>query len=125
MREALITQLSQSVALALADVLTFPWWWYVSGFPAVLRWAGQTLRGWEHTVGFALWAKHLFVPMFGQTDWQSRMISVALRLAVLLGRMVQVVLGALAVALAVIAYLALPPIVIVQVVRSAVPWVEW
>lgn len=107
-----LAQIGRAVGVVLLEFVTFPWWWYGSGFRRVLTWAGRTLRGWEHTIGLRLWAKNLFVPMFGQTDWQGRLISFCLRLVILIGRTIQVVVGAILVFLAMIIYLALPPGVI-------------
>lgn len=105
-------QIIRAFGVVLLDFMTFPWWWYGSGFRRVLAWAGRTLRGWEHAVGLRLWAKNLFVPMFGQTDWQGRFISFGLRLVILIGRTLQVVVGGFLVLFAMIVYLALPPGVI-------------
>lgn len=119
MADSLITQISRAFLCALADALTFPWWWYTRGLRRVLRWAGRTLRGWERAVGLRLWLKSLFVPMFGQTDWQGRIVSFSMRFAVLFGRMCQVAFGGIVMLLSILAYLALPPFVLWQIVLAA------
>ncbi|MBI4142247.1 hypothetical protein HY480_00040 [Candidatus Uhrbacteria bacterium] len=116
--DTLLAQIGYGFVLSGRDVLLSPWWWYTRGALGVLRWAGRTLRGWEHVIGLRFWARNLFVPMFGQTDWQGRLISVAMRLLVLLGRLLQVLIGAIFVAIAIIAYLALPIVGIWLIVSS-------
>jgi len=70
-------------------------------------------------VGLRVWLKNLFAPMFGQTDWQGRLISFFMRLAVLGGRLLQVFFGSVAVLAATLIYLVLPPLVIWQIVLGA------
>ena len=85
--DTILAQVGYGCILTGRDILMFPWWWYTRGVRGVLRWAGRTLRGWEQVVGLRFWARNLFVPMFGQTDVQGRLISVAMRVVVLIGRL--------------------------------------
>lgn len=117
--DTVLVQVSRACGIVLLEAFTFPWWWYTRGLARVGRWMRRTLRGWERAVGLRLWAKNLFVPMFGQTDWQGRIISFFMRLAVLMGRLLQVLFGALAVLVIAITYLILPPLVLLQVLRAA------
>ena len=117
--DSVLTQVGRAFLVVLFEAVTFPWWWYSAGLRRVGAWAGRTLKGWERAVGLRLWARNLFVPMFGQTDWQGRFISFFMRLSILLGRTLQVVFGSLAVLIVVLAYLAFPPFVIAQVVLAA------
>lgn len=117
--DTVLVQIGRACGVVIVEVLTFPWWWYTTGARGVIRWAGRLLRGWERAVGLRLWAKHLLTPMFGQTDWQGRIISFFMRLAVLIGRLLQVLLGALAVLIVIAVYLALPPFVILEIVLAA------
>lgn len=119
MRDALATQLGRAVAVGAWDLLMTPWWWYSRGLVRVVSWGGASLRGWEHVVGLGLWARSLFVPMFGQTDWQGRIISFVMRVVVLVGRILQVLLGAILVIAVILAYLVLPPFLAMQIIRSA------
>ena len=118
--DSLLTQLGYAIALAFLDVVTFPWWWYTAGARGVLRWAWRSFRGWEQFVGFRMWAKHLLVPMFGQRDWQSRNISVVIRVGILLGRTVEVLVGAAVVVAVTIAYFVLPVAAVVEIIRGVV-----
>ncbi|MDO8599383.1 MAG: hypothetical protein Q7S02_04700 [bacterium] len=117
--DSIFTQVGRAIGIALVEVLTFPWWWYTRGLRRIGRWMSRTLRGWERAVGLRLWAKNLFVPMFGQTDWQGRIISFFMRLMVLVGRLLQVLFGSIAVLVIVAVYLVLPPFVILEVLFAA------
>lgn len=117
--DSVFTQVGRAIGIALVEVLTFPWWWYTRGLRRIGRWMSRTLRGWERAVGLRLWAKNLFVPMFGQTDWQGRIISFFMRLMVLVGRLLQVLFGSIAVLVIVAVYLVLPPFVILEVLFAA------
>lgn len=37
-------------------------------------------------LNIAVWIKNIFVPMFGQRDWQSRLISIFMRTVQIIGR---------------------------------------
>jgi hypothetical protein len=61
------------------DILYFPVWWYSKG----LLCAGSFFVYMFNTgnVQFSpwLWLKNIFVPMFGQYDWQGRLMSFFMR----------------------------------------------
>jgi hypothetical protein len=64
----------------LGEILYFPWWWYSTGF---WRWARDLSKFWlnqEKILGVSIWAKNIFVPMYGQRDLASRAISFVMRL---------------------------------------------
>ena len=44
------------------------------------------LRRGNSSLGVLLWLKNLFVPMFGQRDWQGRLVSVFMRLVQVIAR---------------------------------------
>ena len=117
--DGVIVHIGRAMVGAAFDAITFPWWWYTRGLRRVAGWATRTLKGWERTVGLRVWLKNLFTPMFGQTDWQGRMISFFMRLAVLVGRLLQMLFGSIAVLIMTLIYLALPPFVIWQIVLGA------
>lgn len=95
------------------DILRFPAWWYGKGFLRAATYAIEFVQGYARTLGVMVWAKNIFVPMFGRYDWQSRIISVFMRLANVIGRgfvtmiVSFIVLGVFAV------YVALPVVAVV------------
>lgn len=68
------------------DVLRFPAWWYGKGLFQAARYALEFIQGYARTLGVPVWIKNIFTPMFGRYDWQSRIISVFMRLVNVIGR---------------------------------------
>ena len=68
------------------DVLRFPAWWYGRGLVRAATYAAEFVQGYARSLGVMTWAKNIFVPMFGRYDWQSRIISVFMRLVNVVGR---------------------------------------
>lgn len=64
------------------EILTFfyfPIWWYSKG---VIRWYALWYGGVIFIFkrsGVSVWIKNWLVPMFGQSDWQGRLISFVMR----------------------------------------------
>ena len=70
----------------LRTVLYFPFWWYGRGFLKMLRGCASYTKDFNLTLGFSIWVKNLFVPMFGQRDIAGRIISFFLRLVQIIFR---------------------------------------
>jgi len=84
------------------EFLYFPIWWYTVGF---WRWSKKILEFWhnqEASLGFLVWVKNIFVPMYGQHDFAGRMISFVIRVIQIIYRglamLVVLVIGLLALA---------------------------
>jgi len=65
---------------SLGKILYFPIWWYSSGLLRRAKSLFYFLRDRERDLGFMIWAKNMFVPMYGQSDFAGRMISFFVRL---------------------------------------------
>lgn len=52
----------------------------------VAHWWMYMLRRGNAALGVLLWLRNLFVPMFGQHDWQGRLVSFLIRLVQLIAR---------------------------------------
>jgi len=63
----------------IGDVFYFPIWWYTKGLAKAWRSFSSTLRSANESLGLTIWIKNIFTPMFGQTDWQGRMVSFFMR----------------------------------------------
>lgn len=70
----------------IGDFIYFPLWWYSGGLKKALLFTGDKIMGAERVLGVSLWAKNLFVPMYGQYDWQGRLVSFFMRLFQLIFR---------------------------------------
>lgn len=62
------------------DILYFPIWWVTRGMKRSVEISVLWMRHYAHRFGLLILAKNLHKPMFGQNDWQSRLISFGVRL---------------------------------------------
>jgi len=70
----------QRLALdTLLHILYFPVWWYTAGARRVIVGLWHLLQDANAMFAPGLWLRNIFVPMFGQTDWQGRITSVFIR----------------------------------------------
>ena len=100
----------------LRAVLYFPVWWYSRGFAKVLRGSGRFINDFQQTLGFMIWVKNLFVPMFGQRDIAGRIISFFLRLVQIIFRGVILLIFIFLVFIFIIIWLILLIFVIYQII---------
>lgn len=96
----------------IGDILYFPVWWYSVGFIRLLKGVWRFLLGQEQSLGFFIWLKNIFVPMYGQRDWAGRLISFFIRLVQIIFRGLALLIW-IAVLLVVIAVWLLGPILLV------------
>ncbi len=89
---------------ALKDVAFFPVWWYTTGLFRTINLCHNALAGYSRSLGVKIWLQNLFVPMFGQNDWQSRIISFFMRLIQIIGRIFLVIVWGLFLGLLFLAY---------------------
>ncbi len=67
-----------------------------------------------------LWLKNIFVPMFGQYDWQGRLVSFFMRLVQVVVRSVALVFWLIACLVLFVLWLALPVVVATGLISSAI-----
>jgi len=70
----------------LLDILYFPLWWYTGGAKYALIFCYNLWQDANQYLAPWLWLKNIFVPMFGQRDWQGRLVSIFIRLMNVLAR---------------------------------------
>lgn len=95
----------------LLDVFYFPIWWYSRGLLHATGWCFDLLKSGNRTLAPVLWLRNLFVPMYGQYDWEGRIISFFMRLAQTLARGVALVFWLAWCIVLFIVWLALPVVV--------------
>lgn len=61
-------------------ILYFPLWWYSKGLVNLLIALKNFLASEQKSLGLLIWIKNIFTPMYGQYDWQGRLISFFIRL---------------------------------------------
>lgn len=97
------------------DIVFFPFWWYSLG---LLKTAGRLtdfLAEREKSLALFVWMKNLFVPMYGQYDWQGRLISFFIRLAQIIFRSVILLFWVAVAAAAFLFWLAFPALVVYEI----------
>lgn len=64
----------------IGDIIYFPLWWYSRGFFRMLIYLKSFIINRERSLALLVWVKNIFRPMYGQHDWQGRIISFIVRL---------------------------------------------
>lgn len=106
----------------LWETLTGPFetavWWYTKGLATVSHWYRFMIARGNARLGVLLWIKNIFVPMYGQRDWQGRLVSVGMRIAQIIGRGLAFVLLIVGITLALLAWVLGPILIIMGLVSS-------
>ncbi len=63
----------------LAEIIYFPVWWYGPGLVRTIKKLSLFWLNQEKLIGFSVWLKNIFVPMYGQSDFGGRVISFVMR----------------------------------------------
>lgn len=63
----------------ILDFFYFPIWWFSKGLLQILNKAYDSIMSTNKRLAPFLWFKNLFVPMYGQIDFQGRLASVFIR----------------------------------------------
>ncbi len=98
------------------EIIYFPLWWYSVGFSRTIKnvwhfWCDQ-----EKLLGFSVWAKNIFVPMYGQYDWAGRLISFLVRLVQIIFRGFVLLIWLILCLAVIIFWLALPPLLLLALI---------
>lgn len=105
---------------SIREMLYLPIWWYTQGAQETI---GKLLRSIKESTryfGIDVWARNLFVPMYGDESLVGRAISFFVRLAVLLFRALGVVLWTVIVFLLALVYFAVLPVVLIGFVSHLI-----
>ncbi len=68
------------------DLFYFPVWWYTVGLARHAKSCVSIFQSGNEQLAPGLWLKNIFVPMFGQYDWQGRLVSFFIRFVNVIGR---------------------------------------
>lgn len=82
-----------------------------------MRSAWRALAAREAAIGVRIWVKNLFVPMYGQYNWQGRIISFVFRVVLSLVRIVWLLVWVGIISALVLLYLVWPIAALVLFVR--------
>lgn len=93
---------------AILDIIYFPIWWYTGGVWRALLFCFNMLKEGNSHFAPGLWLRNLFVPMYGQFDWQGRIISFFMRSAQIFARLIALLIWFVFCVIIFLFWLALP-----------------
>ena len=99
----------------LREILLLPFWWYTIGLAHMVQWCGRSVRGAAQTTGLTIWAKNLFVPMYGETSFSGKLISFFIRFIMVIFRGIATFVWMLMVILMFAFYLLLLPLSVIGI----------
>jgi len=103
-----LTYSGKIILQILGEILYFPLWWYTVGFARLVKGVWRFLGNQEINLGFSVWLKNIFVPMYGQRDIAARLISFAVRTVQIIARGLVLIFWLLVVILILILWLVFP-----------------
>src|SRR3989339_1106037 len=71
---------------ALREGLLFPFWWYSKGLRDIFTKLFACAKESVSFFGLDIWAKNLFVPMYGETSFTGRFVSFLVRFFMVIAR---------------------------------------
>ncbi len=102
----------------IGDVVRFPFWWYSTGAKKAAVFCWQKVKNIEESLALKVWATNIFKPMFGQYDWQGKIISFFVRLIQIIVRSIIMLLVLLFFIILFLIWLALPVFIIYQIITT-------
>lgn len=92
----------------ILDFFYFPFWWYSFGTKKALIYCYDFFQFGNNNLAPFVWFKNMFVPMFGQYDFQGRLVSFLVRVANIIFRTFALMIWLVFVLLLFFCWLALP-----------------
>lgn len=110
-----ITSLKYIAFDIIGNVLYFPVWWYTKGLKKAALFCWRKIVRGEKVLGLKIWLTNLFKPMYGQQDWQGKLISFFMRLIQLVFRTIIMIIWIIIVFVLFIIWIILPVFVVYQI----------
>lgn len=111
----LITSLKYVAKDLVGDFLYWPVWWYTKGLLNAIKLSLASIKNQQEALGVSIWIKNIFTPMYGQYDWEGRLISFVIRLIQIISRAILLVIWTILSLIPIILWIVLPVIVIIQI----------
>ncbi len=102
----------------LFDLAYFPLWWYTGGVARAVKFCYGWWQAGNRRLSPGLWLKNLLVPMFGQSDWQGRLVSIFIRLANVIIRSFGLLVWSIVVLAIFLLWLAFPVFIVWRLLNS-------
>lgn len=99
----------------IRDIFMFPLWWYSRGLVQLVLSQIKFIRNREKALALMVWVKNIFKPMFGQTDWQGKLISFFMRVFQIIFRSIVLLFWILIAFSGLVLWTGLPILVLYQI----------
>jgi len=106
----------KNLSFVVKEIFYFPLWWYTRGLWNLILKIKDFLADREKGLALRIWIENIFVPMFGQRDWVSRLISFFMRVFQIIIRSIALLIWFLISLAVFLFYLSLPIVVIYQII---------
>jgi hypothetical protein len=103
----------------VGGIVLFPVWWYTRGLDLMVAWTRGAFASANRTLGFGIWVKNLFVPMYGETELSGRLVSFSIRLFMIVARGIGVLAWGLLACLALAGYAVALPLAVIGIFFNA------
>ncbi len=101
----------------ILDIALFPIWWYTEGFRRVSVGLWHNLHDTNLRLAPGLWLKNIFKPMYGQRDFQGRIMSFFMRLVNVIGRSIALFFWFLILIFLLVFWLIIPVFILFMIIR--------
>lgn len=98
------------------DFLYFPLWWYSRGLSLMVQKVWEFIQNRQRSLALFVWMKNIFKPMYGQYDWQGKLISFFIRLMQIIFRSFVMLFWIIGAVLFLVIWLILPIFVIYEII---------
>ncbi len=99
----------------LWEIAYFPLWWYSSGLIHLLESIREFMSNRQKELAFFVWTKNILVPMYGEYNWEGRLISFFVRLVQIIVRGIILLIWMAFCVIALALWIAVPPVVVWQI----------
>ncbi|OIO46259.1 MAG: hypothetical protein AUJ28_02840 [Parcubacteria group bacterium CG1_02_37_51] len=100
------------------EILYFPIWWYSRGLIKATIFCGRQIKSGNERFAITILFRYWFKPMYGQQDWQGKIISFFIRTIHLAWRLLLMAIWLIIVLLIFIIYLVLPIYIICELIPN-------
>jgi hypothetical protein len=100
----------------IGDIFYFPFWWYTKGLYNFTKKILVFLSNKEKSSALFVWLKNIFVPMYGQSDWQGKLVSFFMRLVQIIFRTIVMIFWLIVALSCIMSWLILPLFVIYEII---------
>lgn len=100
------------------EVLYFPVWWYSKGLLKASNFLIKQIKGGNERFAISILIRYWLKPMYGQQDWQGKIISFFIRTIHLAWRLVWMILWSIIIFIIYIIYILLPVYIICELLPN-------